>query len=161
MSRAPVLFAAAALALAGASACTPTNSFQGFQAIDAAPKDVKVGTDTRATVTARLGTPTSTSTFDKNTVFYISQLTSRTGFYNPRVARREVVAIAYDKDSGAVTAVDTFTLQDGRVIAYNKRETPTRGREMTVLEQMLGSLSTIGALPLDQNETPGTHPGQP
>lgn len=55
----------------GMASCAPTNSFQGFQAIDATPSDVKVGTDSRSTVLAKLGTPTEVSTFDKNTWFYI------------------------------------------------------------------------------------------
>ena len=45
----------------------------------------------------------------------------------------------------ATTTVQEFA--DGRVIAYNDRETPTRGREMSVLEQLLGSISAAGALP--------------
>ncbi len=53
--------------------------------------------------------------------------------------------------------MNTYSLKDGRVIAFNGRETPTRGREMTVLEQLLGSISAGGVLPPDQNQTPGSH----
>lgn len=144
--------------LSAAGACSPVNSFQGFQAIEQSPNDVKVGADTRATVTAKLGTPTATSTFDKNTWFYLSQTSSKNAFYHPHVMKRNVVAIAFDKDTQEVTKVDTFTLKDGRIIAYNGRETPTRGREMTVLEQLLGNLSSISALP-PNDVNPGTHPG--
>ncbi len=145
--------------LIGASACTPVNSFQGFQAVDHSPSDVKVGEDTRSTVLARLGSPTAVSTFDKDTWYYISQVSSHTAFYHPRVNKRDVVSIAFRKSDDQVVAVNTFTLKDGRVIAYNARETPTRGREMSVLEQLLGSISAAGALP--QNEVnPGTH-GRP
>jgi|SRR5665213_2716376 len=140
-----------------AAACSPVSSFQGFQAIEQSPNDVKVGADTRSTVTAKLGTPTATSTFDKNTWFYLSQTSSKNAFYQPHVTKRNVVAIAFDKDTQAVTKVDTYTLRDGRVIAYNGRETPTRGREMTVLEQLLGNLSSVSALPPD-NPNPGSHP---
>lgn len=142
--------------LLGASACTPVNSYQGFQAIDHSPSDVKVGEDTRSTVLARLGTPTAVSTFDKDTWYYISQLTSHTAFYRPRVNRRDVVAIHFRKSDDQVVSVNTFTLKDGRVIAYNGRETPTRGREMTVLEQLLGSISAAGALP-QQDVNPNSH----
>ena len=55
-------------------------------------------------------------------------------------------------------SVDNFTLQDGRVIAYNAHETPTRGREMTVLEQLIGSIGANGVLPPNPNVTPGSHP---
>ena len=78
---------------------------------------------------------------------------------SPRVVRRDVVAISFDKESQAVTKVNVYTLKDGRVIAYNNRETPTRGRELTVLEQLFGNLSSVGTLPSDNNYTPGSHPG--
>ena len=39
------------------------------------------------------------------------------------------------------------------MIAFNSRETPTRGREMTVLEQLLGSIGNGSALPLDDVRT--------
>jgi outer membrane protein assembly factor BamE (lipoprotein component of BamABCDE complex) len=132
--------------LAAVSACSPINSYQGFQAVDHAPSDVKVGEDTRATVLARLGSPTAVSTFDY-TWYYISQVSSKTAFYHPRVNKRDVVAISFHKGDEQVTGVNVYTLKDGRIIAYNSRETPTRGREMTVLEQLLGSVSAAGALP--------------
>jgi outer membrane protein assembly factor BamE (lipoprotein component of BamABCDE complex) len=147
--------------LLGMSACAPTNTFQGFQVVDQAPTDVKVGTDTRDTVLARLGSPTATATFDKNTWFYISQVSNKTAFYHPRVLRRSIVAIQFDKDTQTVVALNTYGLKDGRIIAFNGRETPTRGREMTVLEQLLGSISAASALPQDENQTPGSHPDDP
>ena len=150
----------ASISLLGMAACAPTSSFEGFQAIEQSPKDVKVGQDTRATVLAKLGTPTETSTFDKNMWFYMSQVSTKTSFYNPRVAKRDIVAIGFDKTNDQVASVNTLTLKDGRVIAYNGRETPTRGREMTVLEQLLGSLSSASALPPDDTATPGSHPDE-
>jgi outer membrane protein assembly factor BamE (lipoprotein component of BamABCDE complex) len=145
-----------AAAVMGAAACTPTSTYNGFQVVDQAPADVKVG-EPRAAVLARLGTPSAKSTFGDETWYYMSQLSSHTAFYHPRVNRRDVTAIAFAKDSGQVAAVNTYSLKDGRVIAFNGRETPTRGREMSVLEQLLGSISAGGVLPPDQNQTPGSH----
>ena len=152
---------AAGLALGGLSleACSPTVAYQGFQTIDQKPSDIKVGQDTRSTVLTKLGSPTATSTFDKDTWFYISQLRNQTSFYDPKTVRRDVVAISFDHDTEQVKSVNTYTLQDGRVFAYNTRETPTRGREMTILEQMIGSIGAGSVLPPDQNITPGSHPG--
>ena len=48
------------------TACAPMTAFQGYQAIDAKPADVKVGADTKNSVRARLGTPSQVSTFDPN-----------------------------------------------------------------------------------------------
>ncbi|MBV9997369.1 MAG: outer membrane protein assembly factor BamE [Caulobacteraceae bacterium] len=158
MHRKAVLFAACLGLLAG-SACTPTTGYQGFQPIDQRPAEVKVGEDTRNTVLAKLGSPTVTSTFDKDVWFYMSQTRNQTSFYRPKVIKRDVVAISFDHITEQVASVHTFTLQDGRVIAYDRRETPTRGREMTVLEQLIGSIGRGSVLPPDQDITPGSHPG--
>jgi outer membrane protein assembly factor BamE (lipoprotein component of BamABCDE complex) len=149
--------AAAILALALMAACAPTSSYQGFQAIDKTPADVKVGEDNRTTVLAKLGTPTASSTFDKDTWFYMTQVSSKTAFYHPHVTKRDVVAISFTKGADQVAAVDTYTLKDGRVIAYNGRATPTRGRQMTFLEELFGNIGTVSALP-PNNEAPGSHP---
>lgn len=144
-----------------ASACTPTSSFQGFQAVEASPSDVKVGKDTRSAVLARLGSPTATSTLDKDTWFYLSQAATKSGFYKPHLTRRDVIAISFAKGGDAVTDVKVYALKDGRIIPYSRRETPTRGREMSIIEQLLGSISAAGALPNDQDNAPGQHgPGR-
>jgi|HubBroStandDraft_1064217.scaffolds.fasta_scaffold891371_1 outer membrane protein assembly factor BamE (lipoprotein component of BamABCDE complex) len=158
MSRkiAALLLAASLTTLA---ACAPSIYHQGFQAVDVKPTDVKVGQDTRSTVLTKLGSPTTTSTFSKDVWFYMSQLRSQTGSYFPKTVQREIVAISFDHDTQQVTSVQAFSLKDGRVIAYNTRETPTRGREMTVLEQLIGSIGAGSVLPSNQDVTPGTHPG--
>jgi len=151
-------FAVLTAALLGVSACAPLAYHNGFMAIEANPADVKVGDDTRSTVMAKLGTPSATSTFDKNTWFYMSQMSTTMAYYKPRLQRREVTAIAFDPNTEQVKSVNNYTLRDGRVIAYNGRETPTRGREMTILEQLLGNIGNGSVLPNDQDTSPGSHP---
>jgi len=155
------LIAVAATAVMANAACAPITSYEGFQAIDADPrKDVKVGTDTKSTVRGKLGSPSATSTFDPNVWFYMNQVKARVAFRRPEIVSRNVTAIAFDKDSEVVKSVDNFTLKDGRVIAYNGRETPTRGRELSILEQVLGTIGRGGMLPNDQDSgVPGTRPG--
>ncbi len=156
---ATLAFAAAALAAGGLSACSPITNYSGFQAIDSDPKDVKAGTDTKSTVRAKLGSPSVTGTFDPNTWYYVNQVKQRIAFQRPRVTSRNVTAIVFNKDSEMVEAVNVYTLKDGKVIAFNGRETPTRGREMTVLEQLLGSVGQGGILPQDDEGVPGSRPG--
>ncbi len=151
--------AATVVAAAGLSACSPITSYSGFQAIDSDPKDVKVGEDTKSTVRAKLGSPSVTSTFDPNVWFYMNQIKQRVAFRRPVVTARNVTAITFSKDSEAVETVNNYTLKDGKVIAFNGRETPTRGREMTVLEQLLGSVGQGGLLPQEDEGVPGSRPG--
>jgi outer membrane protein assembly factor BamE (lipoprotein component of BamABCDE complex) len=154
---APLCALAAAAALV--SGCAPTNVYSGYQAIEAKPVDTKIGVDTKSTVTARLGSPSAVSTFDPNVWFYISQVTETQSFYRPRPIRRDVVVLTFEKGDDKVVKVDTLALKDGRVIAFNGRETPTRGRELTFLEQLLGSIGNSSLL--NNNEvTPGSRPGQ-
>ena len=153
-------FAALAVGYLTATACAPISTYSGFQAIESDPKDVKAGVDTKSTVRAKLGSPSATSTFDPNIWFYMNQLKQRVAFQRPRVVSRNVTAIAFNKDSEQVESVRNYTLKDGKVIAYNTRETPTRGREMTILEQMLGAVGRGGMLPRNDEEgVPGTRPG--
>jgi outer membrane protein assembly factor BamE (lipoprotein component of BamABCDE complex) len=89
----------------------------------------------------------------------MNQVKERVAFERPKVVARHVTAITFDQSSEQVTKVDNLTLKDGRVIAYNGHETPTRGRELTVLEQVLGTLGRGGMLPNDDEGVPGTRPG--
>ena len=163
MFRRPIIAAATAAllgaALVGTGACTPLTTYTGFQSVDAKPTDIKAGEDTKSTVLTKLGSPSATSTFDPNLWYYITQVTERIAFYNPRVASREVVAMNFDKDNERVLAVNSYTLKDGKVISFNGRETPTRGRELTILEQLLGNVSRGGVLPQDE-VGPGQQPGR-
>jgi outer membrane protein assembly factor BamE (lipoprotein component of BamABCDE complex) len=146
-------------ASAGLSACAPITSYSGFQAIESDPKDVKIGTDTMSTVRGRLGSPSATGTFDTNTWFYMNQMKSRVAFKQPQVISRNVTAISFNKDSELVESVNSYTLKDGKVVAFNGRETPTRGRELTVLEQILGNVGRGGMLHSDDEDVPGNRPG--
>lgn len=150
------------LAVAGLSialpACAPIRATSGYQPIEHQPKDMKVGEDTKSTVLEQLGSPSTQSTFDPNVWYYISQRSAEVGYHKPHVTRRSVVAITFDKESEKVAKVDTYSLKDGNVVAYNNRETPTRGRELSAIEQLLGNVGRGALLP--QEETgPGQRPG--
>ena len=155
---APVL-AAAALAAGGlaASACAPVTSYNGFQARETKPQDLKVGVDTKTSVLASLGSPSTRATFDPNVWYYISQITDEYAYYKPRVRTRDVVRVTFGKDE-KVSNIEHLTLKDGYQIAYNPNETPTRGRSLSPLEQILGTIGRGGGL-LPQDNDPGNPRG--
>ncbi|WP_339914872.1 outer membrane protein assembly factor BamE [uncultured Brevundimonas sp.] len=141
------------LAALGA-ACAPTVGIHGFQNVDAAPTDIVAGTDTKQTVRARLGSPSTTSTFESDAVwYYISQTTEKYTYNLPKVSQRSVTEITFDS-ADQVAAVRTFGLEDGRDIDMLRRTTPTRGRELSVLEQLLGTIGR-SQLPRTEDELPG------
>lgn len=77
----------------------------------------------------------------------------RFAFYHPRVVERTIVAIRFGEDD-VVEEVLQYDQEDGRVINYASRETPTRGRELGLLEQIFGNVGRV-ALPQQQRD-----PGQ-
>jgi outer membrane protein assembly factor BamE (lipoprotein component of BamABCDE complex) len=157
-----VALAALTVSLLGSAAlvgaCTPISSYSGFQAVDSNPSEVKVGEDTKSTVMSKLGSPSATSTFDSNTWFYVSETADRIAFYRPRTTKRDVTQVVFNKDDEKVVAVNAYTLKDGKVIAFNDRETPTRGRELSIIEQLLGNAGRGSMLPQDE-VAPGQRPG--
>ncbi|MGA0545669.1 outer membrane protein assembly factor BamE [Brevundimonas sp. VNH65] len=153
MARSAALIGAAALL--GLGACAPVIGQHGFQAIDAKPMDVAVGTDTKETVLARLGTPSTTSTFEGDNVwYYITQTTERYTYQRAQVSQRSVTEITFNEGDSKVAAVRTLGLEDGVQVAMESRETPTRGRRLTILEQLLGNVAR-GQLPRTDEDDPG------
>ncbi len=146
---------AAVAALAGlAAACAPVVGMHGFQVVDVKPADIVAGTDTKETVMTKLGSPSAVSTFEDNIWYYISQTTERYTYNRPQVAQRTVTAITFAETGNQVTDVRNLTLADGQQVAMNGRETPTRGRELTILEQLLGNVGR-GQLPRTEVNVPG------
>ena len=159
MAPKPVLALAilAATVAIGAGGCTPTIAYNGFQAREEKPAEVKVGVDTKSTVLARLGSPSITAAFDPNIWYYVSQTTNKIAYKDPSVTSRDVVAIQFGADEKVAT-VKAYALKNGYQVAYNKNSTPTRGRELSVIEQLLGNVGRGGELPPEND--PGQRPGQ-
>ena len=109
---------------------------------------------------SKLGTPSAVSTFDPNVWFYISQVTESQSFYQPKLIRRDVVAVSFNPGGDTVAKIDTLTMKDGRVIAYDGRETPTRGRQLTAIEQLIGEIGNGELNNQNTDVNPGTRPGQ-
>ncbi len=133
---------ALALAVTATAGCRATRDFHGYVPDQALPTDVEPTIDTRSTVLARLGSPSTTSAFDDSLWVYMSSTREKKAFYYPKVVSREIVAIQFDEND-VVSDVLTYDLTDGQVIAYNSRVTPTRGRELSILEQLFGSIGNI------------------
>jgi outer membrane protein assembly factor BamE (lipoprotein component of BamABCDE complex) len=141
MSRGLFCFSAAALALAAASACAPITTYNGFLEDLSHPiPDPQVGVDTRETVEQRFGTPSTTELLDQDSWFYVSAVQQRVAFYSPHITNRGVMVVRFNGDT--VSAVEKYGMERGRIVSYDAHVTPTRGRELGILEQMLGTVGT-------------------
>ena len=152
------LSAAALVAAAAAtSACAPTHQYNGFLADrnNAEIPDPQVGVDTRDTVVQRFGSPSTTAVFDQTAWYYVSSVQESVAFYTPHITERHVMVVRFDGDT--VSAVEKYGMERGRLVAYDDHVTPTRGRELGVIEQLLGN---VGRAPPIQMEERGGRPNQ-
>ncbi|MEL7128837.1 MAG: outer membrane protein assembly factor BamE [Pseudomonadota bacterium] len=147
----------ATVATALVAACSPIRQYHGYFPDEARPSEIEPGEDTRSTVLARLGTPSTKSIFDENTWIYMSATHESFAYFKPKVGTRDVVAIKFGADD-VVEEIVQYDADDGEVIQYASRETPTRGRELGLLEQLFGNVGTV-RLPGTEEIGPGGVPG--
>jgi outer membrane protein assembly factor BamE (lipoprotein component of BamABCDE complex) len=100
---------------------------------------INPGVDDKNRVAELIGTPSTISTFNDKTWYYISKRTETTAFLDPDVTDQEVLAIQFD-DNGIVQNMKIYGQEDGRQIAYVDRTTPTEGNSLTIMQQLLGNL---------------------
>jgi outer membrane protein assembly factor BamE (lipoprotein component of BamABCDE complex) len=132
------LLRCAAVALALAS-CQPTIDQRGNLPDQKKIASIEPGVTTKEMVTQILGSPSSVSTFSDRTWYYISRRTEQTAFFDPQVLDQEVVVVAFN-DGGVVRDVQRLNLADGRQVSPVARETPSAGRELGFMEQLIGNL---------------------
>lgn len=158
MARNAFLIAAAMSALAAGGCVSPVTTYHGYIADEAQPTEMEPGVDTRASVLARLGSPSTKSIFDENTWFYIITAQETFAFFKPRISERRITAVRFNEED-VVEEVLEYDVSDGQVISYASRETPTLGRQLTFLEQLLGSIGNV-ALPQTNEATPNNPTGR-
>jgi outer membrane protein assembly factor BamE (lipoprotein component of BamABCDE complex) len=130
--------AAGALALGGCLGYDGTHH-RGY-VIDAKTMDqVRVGI-TAEEVLVVMGTPSTTSTVGGGAWYYISQKTERQlAFMQPRVTDQRIFAVYFD-DRKRVQRIANYGLEDGKVVDFITRTTPTAGAEANFLRNMFSNL---------------------
>ncbi|HEY8580700.1 MAG TPA: outer membrane protein assembly factor BamE [Beijerinckiaceae bacterium] len=87
-----------------------------------------------------LGTPSTTSTVGGDAWYYISQRVERSLAFMPqKVTDQRVFAVYFDRNK-KVERVANYGIEDGRVIDFVTRTTPTAGGEASFVRNMLTNL---------------------
>jgi outer membrane protein assembly factor BamE (lipoprotein component of BamABCDE complex) len=141
------LLLAAGLAGCNTASLNPTETLTEGYVLDQKALDfVPVGSS-REQVILSLGSPSTTATFDNEVFYYISQKRKRTvAFMMPKVTDRRILAVYFDKD-GKVQNISNYGLQDGKVFDFISRTTPTGGKDLSFLGQMLAGVSKSPGVP--------------
>ncbi|WP_119678581.1 outer membrane protein assembly factor BamE [Indioceanicola profundi] len=126
-----------AIALAG---CSPIQATRGNIATDQRLAQIEPGVTSRVQVQYALGTPTATGTVDDKTWYYIGFRTAQTAFFEPEITSQRIVKVRFN-DEGIVETVEEIDGSQARHVDPVDRSTPTAGREVTFVEQLLGNVN--------------------
>src|SRR5690242_14597890 len=114
-----------ALALAS---CAPVITQRGYLPDPDSVSAIDIGKDTKTSVQKQLGDPSTEATFSSDGWYYISSTEKQVSFFTPTILKRSILAVYFDGE-GKVTDLKHYSLKDGHVFAFEKRETPTKGKE--------------------------------
>ena len=126
------------------ASCSPIVENRGYVFDEKLLEQIKVNETISNDVMDILGSPSTTSAIDASTWYYIYSKAETVAFYHPTVTDRRVLAVSFDDDN-KVNNLKYYGLEEGKIISYVDRTTPTRGRELTVLQQLFGNLGRLGA----------------
>lgn len=134
----------AMLSLMTIVACTAIIRNHGYMPPEEDLALITVGVDTRETVTASIGPPSTGGVLNETGFYYVESKFRHFGAYAPEEITREVLAISFDSN-GLVSNIERFGLQDGRVITLSRRVTDDQARDSTFVRQLLGSFGRVNA----------------
>ena len=124
------------LALAG---CDNIVDQRGFAPTPGSVEKLEIGAQSRDDVVRLIGSPSSVGTFNPNVWYYISQKQESFAFLKPEITEQKVMQLSFN-ESGRLTAIKSYSQKDAEDITMVSRITPTAGKELTILEQILGNV---------------------
>lgn len=102
-------------------------------------EQVPVGSSKEQVLLA-LGTPTSTGLVDGEALYYISQTATKSFAYQRPAVKDRRVLVVYLDDKNEVREIAEYGLKDGKVFNYLTRRTPTGGKDLAFVSQVLSGL---------------------
>jgi len=130
---------AVAALLFAVAACSPIKRSNGYMPDAELVDQLRPGVHDMASVSTLLGNPTSAANFSDDTWFYIARSSEQVAFFEQKLVSQDVLALRFD-ENGVLQNVQRFSLDDARHVEMVERITPTRGNELTVMEQLFGNI---------------------
>lgn len=136
--------------------CNNVVDQRGFTPTPGSVEKLEVGTQSREDVVRVVGSPSAVATFNPNIWYYISETQEYWAFTKPKITEQKVIQVTFN-DSGRVEGIKNYDLKDAEDISMVKRITPTSGKELTILEQVLGNVGRFSGP--RQQSNPGAPTG--
>ena len=132
----------AVMGIVALSACTPQYRNHGYLPTETDLATISVGVDTRDTVIAAIGAPTVDGVLNDSGFYYVESRFRHFGPLAPQEIERQVLAVSFNQ-SGVLTNIERFGLEDGRVITLSRRVTDDNVRDTTFIRQLLGNIGNF------------------
>ncbi len=104
--------------------------------------DIQVGRDTQETVGRILGRPSTEGIVDDSGWYYVKSEYERFLWRAPVEVDREVLAVSFSEE-GRVSNIERFGLEDGRIIALERRVTDSNTQGVGFLRQLFSNLGNF------------------
>jgi outer membrane protein assembly factor BamE (lipoprotein component of BamABCDE complex) len=127
-----------------AAACTPLYRNHGYVPPDEDLSLIEVGVDTRETVAAKVGRPSTAGLLNDTGWYYVQSRWETRGPREPVEVDRQVVAISFTPE-GTVTDIGRYGLQDGQVVALSRRVTESNVQGAGFIRQLFGNIGGLRA----------------
>ena len=124
------------------AACVPIYENHGYVPSDKDLSILKVGVDTRETVTATIGRPSAEGLLGDDEWYYVQSRWRTVGAAAPVEIDRQVLAISFNK-AGVVANIERFGLDKGEIVPLSRRVTTTNIRGKGVLAQIFGNIGKL------------------
>lgn len=134
------------LAAALLGACSPTVEQHGQLLDPVLLAAIRPGVSSKEEVMRLLGSPSASGTFDDRSWYYVTQRVERKSFFQNHLVEQKVVAVRFD-ERGIVQAVEERGLDHARAIEPVAEATPTRGSELTLVQQFIGNIGRFNRMP--------------
>ena len=129
------------LALTGCSVAALKES-HGYIPDEELLNELRVGTDTKETVTRLLGTPGTDGIVDDRGWYYVRTDREQVLWRAPVETDRQVLLISFtEKD--VVENIESFGLEEGQVVVLNRRVTTSNTRDISFLRQLFSNLGNF------------------
>lgn len=126
------------------ASCSPIVNLRGHSDEQADYSQIIPGQSNREDVQAILGTPSAKSNFGDETWFYIMEKRETYGMFAPEIAEQSVTSVRFDS-AGLVEDISKTDKEEGKSVEFVEKTTPTEGRKMGVMEQLLGNFGKFSA----------------
>jgi outer membrane protein assembly factor BamE (lipoprotein component of BamABCDE complex) len=137
------------------TACSPVIDTRGHIINETDLKQIILEQSNKEDIAALLGSPSSANLFGEESWYYIAITKERFAFYAPEVTNQHVLEVSFDKE-GVVSNYAQYSIEDGKLVDFVSKTTPTAGKKLGALEQLLGNIGRFNA----PGSLPGSTPGR-